>query len=225
MILARYHMFRTVYGHRNRVVTDLMLERALRGGVGTFLPADLLTLPDDASFLPWFEQYRAYDDWRVMSLGVEADNTAGSLFRRLRDHRLLKVLVFLEGEELRAALGAEHARQLGARREFKVGQLHEPLASDLGIPPEDVIVHMLDPRHVLQRDPLRLDDDINFIDANGDVQAFAERSEVFSAVPPERWRRQLVVYGPVSRRDDSVLAARAQATVLDLLRRELEGGS
>lgn len=222
--LARYHMFRTVYTHRNRLVTDQMLDRAMRGAIGTFLPANLLTLPEEADFVEWFRQYEIYDDWRVMSLGVDQDSESGRMFRRLRDHALLKVLVFLEGEEFKRLLGTEHARRLAAGGGSELArQCQQPLAEVLKLNPEEVIVHLIEPSHVLHRDPLRLDEDINFKIQDGSVEAFAERSEIFSAQPTERWRRQLVVYAPVGRRDDPDLAETAKGAVIEILKATIAG--
>ena len=224
--LARYHMFRTVYTHRNRLVTDLMLGRALRDGLGAFLPAELLTLPDEAAFNDWFARYLAFDDWNVFARGVEDDGRSGRMFRRLRDHRLLKVLVFVEGEEFKRLLGTEYARRLLANRE--TGFEHDceaPLAAGLGLDPEDVIVYLVNPDHVLHRDPLRLDEDINFKTSDGEIQAFVDRSEIFSAAEPERWRRQLVVYADRSRKEDPHLATRAKVDVIEQLKTKLAEGA
>jgi hypothetical protein len=35
-----------------------------------------------------------------------------------------------------------------------------------------VIVELIDPRHVLHRDPLRLDEDVNFVNHEGEVEPF-----------------------------------------------------
>jgi hypothetical protein len=51
-----------------------------------------------------------------------------------------------------------------------------------------------------------------------------ERSEIFSAQPAERWRRQLVVYAPTGTRESPELAAKAKAKTLELLRAALEEG-
>lgn len=224
--LARYHMFRTVYTHRNRSVTDLMLHRAIRDGLGDYLPADLLTLPDEAGFEAWFRRYVTFDDWRVLALGTAADGPSGRMFRRLRDHALLKVLVFIEGEEFKRLLGTEYARRLLANR--RKGWEHDceaDLASRLGLDPEDVIIYLVDPGHVLHHDPLRLDEDVNFRTPDGEVEPFAERSEIFSAKESERWRRQLVVYADRGRKDDPDLAARAKADVIELLKAKLAEGA
>lgn len=217
--LARYHMFRTVYTHRNRLVTDLMLGRALRDGLGAYLPGDLLSLPPEAQFAEWFERYLAYDDWNVFAGGVQNDGPSGRMFRRLRDHRLLKVLVFVEGEEFKRLLGTEYARRLLAdpRKGFEQS-CEAPLAASLGLDPEEVMVYLVSPDHVLHRDPLRLDEDINLRTQDGDVQAFVDRSEIFSAAEPERWRRQLVVYADRGRKDDPDLAERAKAKVVEELK-------
>lgn len=216
--LARYHMFRTVYTHRNRLVTDLMLGRALKAAIGTILPPTLLTLPPEENFVEWFRAFELHDDWSVFSVGVAADDAAGRMFRRLRDHDLLKVLVFLEGEEFKRLLGTEYARLLVARRSQHFERACEaPLAADLGLDPEDLFVELINPAHVLYRDPLKLDDDVNFVNQDGLVEPFGERSEIFSAQPSERWRRQLVVYAPQGRRDAPELAERAKHAVIERL--------
>lgn len=225
--LARYHMHSTVYGHRNRIVTDLMLERGLRAALGKTLPADLLTIPSEADFDPWFQQYQRYDDWNVFSACVDSDGEAGRIFRRLRDHQLLKVLVFLEGEVFKRMLGSEYARLLAARTDRGFERACEAaLAATLGFASEDVIVHIIDTGHVLDRaqDPLSLDEDINFVTPTGEVEPFADRSEIFSSQPSDRWRRQLLVYAPVGRREAPELADKAEREVLDLIRSKLADG-
>ncbi|HYK95426.1 MAG TPA: HD domain-containing protein [Candidatus Dormibacteraeota bacterium] len=224
LILARYQMNRTVYGHRNRVVTDLMLQRGLRSALGRAVPTELLTLPDEGSFVDWFREYERWDDWRIFSEVLAGDaGLARSMFERLRDHRLLKVLVFLEGEELRLELGEEAAQQLAGTKGLDLGgAFSDQLADELGVPREDLIAHVIDARHVLQApDPLSHDQDINFVTVDGLVEPFFGRSEIFSAQPSDRWRRQLVVYAPNGRRDDPQLETRSTEAAIRLLRETL----
>lgn len=224
MKLARHHMHRTVYGHRNRVITDLMLRRGIQAALDEgLLPKDLFLRPSDDEFVEWFERYVEWDDWRVMSTlaWAPSDSRSGRIFRRLRDHDLLKVLVFLEGEEFKRALG-EHARRLAAQSDLPrlAAACEARLATELGIEADEIVVHLADQAHVLYAAP-DLDEDINFVTPGGAIEPLAERSELYSAMPSPRWLRQLVVYAPVGKRDER-LSTRARAVALDALRSAIE---
>src|SRR4051812_7921750 len=61
LIVARYMMFNTVYGHRTRVVTDFHLAEAMRA----ILPNGELPGQDE------IDEYLTWDDWRILgALGV-----------------------------------------------------------------------------------------------------------------------------------------------------------
>jgi hypothetical protein len=159
---------------------------------------------------------------------ASGSSVAGKIFRRLRDHELLKVLVYLEGEEFKRILGPDHARRLAASKDpIELGQACEaPLAKELGFDPEEVVVHLDDPRHVLYRpDPSpNLDEDINFVTPADSLEPLVDRSELFSALPSSRWWRQLVVYAPIGKRD-APLANRATEIVMLTLRSVIERAS
>jgi uncharacterized protein len=223
LILARYQMRRTVYGHRNRVVTDLMLQRGIRAALGQSLPADLLEVPAVDRFLPWFDQYLDYDDWRVFEEGLRDTGEAGRMFRRLRDHDLLKVLVFLDGDDFREALGPVYARRLLAHRELELGgAFSDRLAEQIGLGPDEVIAHMIGEKHVLQPADALDEQEILFETADGRVERFADRSEIFSAHPLVRFP-QLVVYAARGLKMDRELAGKAEEAALRLLNSELDG--
>jgi HD superfamily phosphohydrolase len=222
LILARYQMRRTVYGHRNRVVTDLMLQRGLETALGSVLPASLLKRPSEADFLRWFEQYIAYDDWRVFEECLSDRDRPGRIFRRLRDHDLLKISVFLDSDEFRDRLGVVHARKLLSRETLELeGDFSMRIATVLGLGPDELIAHVIDEKHVLATPDPREDQDINFEISEGRIEPFIGRSEVFSAQPTSRFP-QLAVYASQGRKYDQGLARQVESAVIDQLKAELE---
>lgn len=227
MKLARHHMHRTVYGHRNRLVTDLMLQRGLMAALDAgVLPPKLLSLPaPDEDFLEWHRQYHAYDDWAVMTDCCRAPE--GSLtrmmFERLRDHNLLKLLVFEEGEAFRDLLGGA-ARELVTRHEGDdCRAIETEVARELGFEPELIIVRVDNAANPLGLPTgARLaNEDINFLMRSGVTEPLDIRSEIFAATPPaNRWRHRLLVYAPEGRQNDA-LGRRAKEVVMAALLKHL----
>jgi hypothetical protein len=233
MLLARHHLHRAVYGHRNRLVTDYMLERGLRSAMdGTTLPADLLTLPHPSDFESWNRTYQTYDDWRVMTIGVEAQEPiAKRMFTRLRDHDLLKLLVYVEDDDLKQRLGtlAVRAVELGGGDKL-VPEIEPAIAKEIGCDPSEVIVRLLDPKHVLAGPSTSElgDEDIyvGTFDRQG-YEPFRDRSEIYSATKSDRWRRKLLVYAPMGMKDESDrskktdLSERIERLAVDLVKTRL----
>ena len=226
MKLARHHMHRTVYGHRNRLVTDLMLERGLQAALdGGVIPRSVLTLPSpDQDFLAWHGVYQTYDDWAVMTdcARAPAGDHARAMFQRLRDHDLLKLLVFEEGEAFKRLLGPA-ARELIRRQDDDCHTIEAEVAAALGFDPHLIIVRVDSPANPLGLPTgARLaNEDINFLTADGATEPLDERSEIYAAMPPaNRWRHRLLVYAPEGKRD-AELAKRARVVVMDALVRYL----
>lgn len=229
MRLARHQMHRTVYGHRNRLVTDYMLQRGIADALAREkLPPDLLTIPSKAEDWPSFlHQYAQWDDWRLMSVLGESNGIAGEMFSRLRDHRLFKLLVYVEDEELQESLGmvAAAAVAKGRPTEAETIEIEAEIAADLKIGPDQVIVRVFDPKHSFGTpgDPASLDDDdIVILDHRNRPQKFTARSEVFSQRSAPSWRRKLLVYSLNGRKADEATASRIESLTLQLLRERLQ---
>lgn len=235
MILARHHLHRAVYGHRNRLVTDYMLRRGLERGMGRGpLPEDLLTIPRDSQAFPaWRHQYETYDDWRVMSEGPRSDDpVACEMFRRLREHDLLKLLVYIEDLDLDHELGELAVRSIETHSvDVDIAGLEAAVAADIPCDPNMVIARILDSKNPLERP--RPDDPGNdaiylrTFDGDG-MDPFTRRSEIFSASPSAFPRRKLLIYAPMAMRDPATrlptdLSRRVEKVALGFLRQTLGG--
>jgi HD superfamily phosphohydrolase len=222
MLLARHHMHRTVYGHRNRLVTDFMLQRAMRAGIADgWLPSELFRPPADGAVEGYLARYIEWDDWRVSTAGAHATGVAGDLFRRLREHRLLKVLVYLEDMDLAQKIGFETARLLSDQGLKGLDeQLEARLAPELGVDPSLLIARLENPATPLVRpgNPALRTHDIVVQDMEDRNQQLNLRSEFFSALSAPTPRLKLFIYGPEGRRQNPLLAERATGAAVEALR-------
>lgn len=224
MLLARHHMHRTVYGHRNRLITDFMLRRGLRAAMDQgVIPFELLDPPTSANYDAKVAAYMEWDDWSVFSKCVPSGGIAGEMFTRLRDHRLLKLLVFLEGDDLARELDFPANTQIVGlgKRLAEVGPKAEPLlATELSVRPELLFVRLEDPKQPLARpdDPNLADQDVIFVAPNGDFEPLQKRTEVLFGSGGGTARIRLLVYGETGRNDDEALAKRAKAAVIHILK-------
>jgi hypothetical protein len=76
---------------------------------------------------------------------------------------------------------------------------------------------------VLLASDLLDEQEIIFEMADGRVERFVDRSEIFSAQVPPRFGLQLVVYAAHGRKREPEMARRAEETALRLLTVELDG--
>jgi HD superfamily phosphohydrolase len=220
MLLARHHMHRTVYGHRNRLITDLMLQKAMRRAIDEgWLPIALFR-PPSAGVSEFLELYTSWDDWRLMTQGVTAEGRSGAIFRRLRDHRLLKLLVYLEDEEFSEALGDEGARLLSNRGSVAglADKLEPRLVARLGVDEDSTIVRMDDPQNPIVRHAGALrSQDIIIERSSGRKVAMSVASEIFNSIPRATNRTRLYVYAEKGRKEDSAFAALARDEAVTIL--------
>jgi HD superfamily phosphohydrolase len=96
-VIARYNMTLQVYGHKTRVATDLMLNRAVLAAIEEGDPKEVVEAytyePDCPAFA---ERYLEFDDWKLMEyLARSRSKTACNLAARLKT-RLLPARVFCE---------------------------------------------------------------------------------------------------------------------------------
>jgi uncharacterized protein len=122
LLFARHHMHRQVYGHKTRVATDVMVERALSLGIedgGVDAAAfqvpivDAKPAPDEA----FLAAYLAQTDTSVLEalLHQERDTRSRDIVRRLTTRKLLR-------RNARVSLDDERARLGGPR----IGRILDP---------------------------------------------------------------------------------------------------
>jgi HD superfamily phosphohydrolase len=201
MLLARYHMHRQVYGHKTRIATDLMLERAMLLGVAEGLLPEQVFRPVemDEAFV---QEYLRWDDRRVIdTLVADESSPAGTVMRALRDRRLFKRAAVLTQEDLSGLvdrMAAGYAMQPdaavldGAQRAAEAA-----IADAIGVDPLWVALQWQDIQNPLSsRDDARITDkEILITDQDGTRVAdkFSELSEVFRG-EAIRSRRAVAVY-------------------------------
>ncbi len=228
MLLARHHMHQTVYGHRNRLITDFMLQRGLEAALGQgLIPTVLLERPKEGNLDGKLAAYRDWDDWSVATACHGKGGVAGEMFDRLREHRLLKLLVALQGEELSEALGFPANRNITGADLDKLGPaIESTVARAINHPPELVFVRIDDSRRPLGRpvDPSISDQDINFVMPDGRIEPLEKHSEVFGQLD-SRNRTRLLIYGEQGRKANPELAEKAKTAAIDALRDRLTGGA
>jgi uncharacterized protein len=228
MRLARHHMHRSVYGHRNRLVTDFMLRRGIADALARgLLPEGLLSVPDDAGFARWFDEYRRWDDWRMMATLSEVDGVAGLMFRRLMDHDLLKLLVSVEDRALHDGLGLLAASRLvGADPDAALlDAIASEVAAYVGEDPAEVIVQVIDPKRSLGglTDAASFaDEDVMIVGDENRLVKLDAVSEIFSRPQTADFRRKLLVYDPLGRKADPARARSVEEMTVRLLRERLE---
>jgi hypothetical protein len=200
------------------------LEAALREGL---LPLALLERPTDGNLEAKLAAYKVWDDWSVATACQGTGGLAGAMFDRLREHRLLKLLVELQGEELSEALGFPANRNITREDLSALGPAIEPeVAKAMDHRPELVFVRIDDSKRPLGRpvDPSISDQDINFVMADGEVEPLEKLSEVFGQ-RASRNRIRLLVYGEDGRNANPTLADRAKKAAIEALQTRLTGGA
>lgn len=130
LVLARYYMFTQVYFHKTRVAYDIHLQEAM----SDILPNGILPAPEGS-----LDEYRAWDDWRV--LGELAVGGGGHHGRRLRERSHYREIAHTsespELEELRtfdeikSIVGPLIASEvLSAKSWYKTGELDIPIVTN-----------------------------------------------------------------------------------------------
>jgi len=143
LLLARHHMHRQVYGHKTRIATDIMIERALAVGIDDgVLPVAAYDVPvvrgqaqPDEDFIA---SYLTQTDGEVMSrlLAQEHDTASRELAQLLQSRKLLRRNARVALHERRSELGIKLGRLLDAERmRTIVPGLEAQIAEELGCPP------------------------------------------------------------------------------------------
>jgi HD superfamily phosphohydrolase len=119
LLVARHHMHRQVYGHKTRVATDILVERALSLGIedGAVDPA-AFDVPMDATGRAkpdeaFLERYLSLNDASVMHalLTQEQATRSRDLAERLAQRRLLRRNARISLNDARRELGGPYERE------------------------------------------------------------------------------------------------------------------
>jgi HD superfamily phosphohydrolase len=159
LLLARHHMHRQVYGHKTRVATDIMLERALAYGVddgaleeGAYqIPvADGQPAPDEAFLAAYLRQTDEHVLQRL--LAQDGRTRSRDLAERLCARRLLRRGARIPLHERQEELGVRLRTILGLGR-TRISELEQQLAEQLGHPPHLVGLRIERPSNPTYRLP------------------------------------------------------------------------
>jgi putative nucleotidyltransferase with HDIG domain len=187
LLLARHHMHRQVYGHKTRVATDIMIERAITHGLSDgALDEQAYTVPStdgqpapDRSFLA---AYLKQTDEHVMQRLLDQNSPTPSrdLAERLVGRRLLRRHARIALHERRDDLGIKLRRILKLSR-AELAELEREIAGQVSHPAHLVALYVEQPSNPTYRLPGA---DINAKDImlaykNGTPDYFQRESEVF----------------------------------------------
>lgn len=162
LLLARHHMHRQVYGHKTRIATDIMVQRALKLGLddGVIDAAGFDVPVKDGTPVPDQEFLRAYlkmTDASVMQalLSQETDTPSLDMARRLRERRLIRRSARIDLNEVRFQLGGPAvARILDPERTGpKLPELEEKIAQQCCCPAYLVALRVEQPGNPVFRNP------------------------------------------------------------------------
>jgi hypothetical protein len=162
LLLARHHMHRQVYGHKTRIATDIMVERALTYGLedGAIDPTGFtvpITGGRPAPNEEFLQAYLALSDASVMeALLVQADDTPSrELARRLMTRRLLRRTARISLREERRELGGPRISKILDRETITpmLEALEGEIAADLSCPPHLVALRVEDQANPVYRNP------------------------------------------------------------------------
>jgi HD superfamily phosphohydrolase len=144
LLLARHHMHRQVYGHKTRIATDIMIERALAFGIEDgALDAAAFEVPvENGVAVPsddFLESYLEQTDGAVMTalLNQETETTSRDLARRLCRRELLKQSGRVALHRNRDRLGGPRLGRILDQERFssETARLEASIAEELGCPP------------------------------------------------------------------------------------------
>jgi uncharacterized protein len=162
LLLARHHMHRQVYGHKTRVATDIMVQRALTLGIrdGAVNPTAFEVSTEDGKLAPsreFLAEYLAQTDSSVRNalLSQEHATPSREMAQRLADRRLLRRSSTISLDDARSDLGGPRlARILDAERLApRIPDLEERIASELGCPSYLVALRVDEPGNPVYRTP------------------------------------------------------------------------
>jgi putative nucleotidyltransferase with HDIG domain len=162
LLLARHHMHRQVYGHKTRVATDIMVQRALslaivEGVVGPEafdVPVvDSKPAPDER----FLDAYLKQTDSSVMRrlLDQPTDTPSKDIANRLARRDLLRRSARIDFDDARAELGGPRIGRIldPERLAPLLPRLEEEIAKQLGCPTHLVALRVEEPGNPVYRSP------------------------------------------------------------------------
>jgi HD superfamily phosphohydrolase len=206
LLLARHHMHRQVYGHKTRVATDIMVERALTLGIddgaldrAAFdVPVEQGRAKPHAAFLA---AYFAQTDASVMQalLGQSAATSSRDVAQRLSKRQLLRRNARISLQEERPRLGGARIGRILDRERTgpKLAALEKEIADALSCPAYLVALRVEDPGNPVYRNPnIDIGDkDILLAYRDREPELIHEASEIFQQVVGSE-HRYVSLYSP-----------------------------
>jgi uncharacterized protein len=162
LLLARHHMHRQVYGHKTRIASDILIERALTYGLddNAIDPAafDVPVIAGkpapDADFL---KAYLAQDDASVMQalLAQTNDTASRQLARRLAERKLLRRNAKISLNDEMPRIGGPRVSRILDPQGIaeKLVDLEAKIAEELSCPPYLVALRVEDQANPVYRNP------------------------------------------------------------------------
>lgn len=162
LLLARHHMHRQVYGHKTRVATDIMVQRALVLGLadGAIDPAAFKVPLDGGKPAPdetFLTAYLAQTDATVMHRLLDQADGASSrdVADRLLQRRLIHRSAQINFEDVKSELGGPRMGRIldPQRLAPQVPRLEAEIAAELGCPSHLVALRVEEPGNPVYRTP------------------------------------------------------------------------
>lgn len=159
LLLARHHMHRQVYGHKTRVATDIMIERAMtlgleEGALDTVAYTVSSQGGQPAPDEQFLAAYAAQTDHSVIAVLLSQDSETRSreLASRLMQRRLLRRNARIALHEHRERLGIA-MRKLVSVSGDGLAELEAAIADEVGHPPHLVALRIEQPSNPTYRLP------------------------------------------------------------------------
>lgn len=204
-VLAKYYLTTNVYRHRVRLITDQMIVRAIRLGIDEDGMGELARIYRYDSSSAFFDNYRTWDDARLLGI-FGADDApgrySGELLRRLRQRRLLKRVFVCPlhdlAEETRVSLQRMEDRENARERAELEKAIAEKLSSKHGRPvePRFVIVHTYTIRSV--RVASRNDEGKIMVARDPAPRPFEQEPALFASISEGYTEGYVEVYAPIA---------------------------
>jgi hypothetical protein len=187
MILAKYHMDRQVYQHKVRCITDAMVIRGLKYAINENCEEIRSLYTIEPQNQEYYKNYLHYDDTTLFSVVIgKGGKWAREYFKRLKERRLLKVLLKMPLEEVPDDLKKNKIV------EMETDQKEKEIAGILSIPEQLVVIDKRTEKHPTYKKPgqeigARIDpNDIMVQMEDGKRRKLTKESKIFTEeIKPE----------------------------------------
>ena len=204
-VLAKYYMTTNVYRHRVRLITDLMIVRAITLGVEEDDNAELKKIYTFDNSPAFFDHYTKWDDSRLMNrFAGEAGGKGwcGKLLNQLQLRQLHKRVYSEHIRDFDAQIGAKllaigKKENDSLRREIE-DAVATVLKGQFGgeIDPLEVILHGFDIKSV--RTTSRNDESSMLVRRLPKPKSFEEESSLFASITESYMDGYIEIYAPIS---------------------------